>query len=397
MGAGSRAALALSAGLACSLPVALWLLARRRPKRRDAIVDAFRRRIQQLVAGLNRIDADEDATPPPQTPPQTPRKEQRDPEEAYAFKYRLDLQGDNITLAAEALAWVQCRRAVADMCASHHLKEITCGTIVYDGAIEATTAAPCVARFLHGLASIDNVEILVKALAAARSHVDAQRPRRSLIATLVKGDEVFDVALAKDAKVAFDDVSIFLSSKKKKIGYVLCRVESGPRLVLRGLHVDEKRRGEGLATLLVRLWLAVARELGCGVTTQAIDKPVVAVILEAAGLEPRSSKFEVKVARDAQNRTVVWSHSTDARSLFSRRFESSQGFRVKDEGEMSPKRNVRRAHVRTTFSLGDRAPEPLRGISWRAARLIAFANGVPALKRRLRAGEGVASPPRSIR
>ena len=73
----------------------------------------------------------------------------------------------------------------------------------------------------------------------------------------------------------------------------MCRVESGPRLVLRGLHVDEKRRGEGLATLLVRLWLAVADELGCGITTQAIDKPVVAVILEAAGLEPRSSKFEV--------------------------------------------------------------------------------------------------------
>ncbi len=386
MGAGSRAALALSAGLACSLPVALWLLARRRPKRRDAIVDAFRRRIQQLVAGLNRIDADEDATPPPQTPPQTPRKPaQRDPEQAYAFKYRLDLQGDNITLAAEALAWVQCRRAVADMCASHHLKEITCGTIVYDGTIAPTSAAPCVARFLHGLA-------------AARSHVDAQRPRRSLIATLAKGEEVFDVALAKDAKVAFDDVSIFLSSKKKKIGYVLCRVESGPRLVLRGLHVDEKRRGEGLATLLVRLWLCIAQELGCGITTQAIDKPVIAMILEGAGLEPRSSKFEVKVARDAQNRTVVWSHSTDARSLFSRRFESSQGFRVKDEGEMSPKRNVRRAHVRTTFALPlDRAPEPLQGISWRAARLVAFANGVPALKRRLRAGEGVASPPRSIR
>jgi len=269
---------------------------------------------------------------------------------------------------------------------------------VYDGAIEATTAAPCVARFLAGLASVDNVEILVKALAAARSHVDAQRPRRSLIATLARGDEVFDVALAKDAKVAYDDVSIFLSAKKKKIGYVLCRVESGPRLVLRGLHVDEKRRGEGLATLLVRLWLCIAQELGCGITTQAIDKPVVAVILEAAGLEPRSSKFEVKVARDAQNRTVVWSHSTDARSLFSRRFESSQGFRVKDEGEMSPKRNVRRAHVRTTFALPlDRAPEPLQGISWRAARLIAFANGVPALRRRLRAGEGVASPPRSIR
>ena len=399
MGAGSRAALALSAGLACSLPVALWLLARRRPKRRDAIVDAYKQHIQALVARLrNLIAADEPPTPPPQTPPQTPRKEQRDPEEAYAFSYRLDLQGDNITLAAEAVAWVQCRRAVADACASHHLKEITCGTIVYDGTIAATSAAPCVARFLHGLASVDNVEILVKALAAARAHVDAQRPRRSLVATLAKGEEVFDVALAKDAKVAFDDVSIFLSAKKKKIGYVLCRVESGPRLVLRGLHVDEKRRGEGLATLLVRLWLAVAEELGCGVTTQAIDKPVVAMILEAAGLEPRSSKFEVKVARDAQNRTVVWSHSTDARSLFSRRFESSQGFRVKPDGEMSPKRNVRRAHVRTTFSLpDDGAPEPLRGISWRAARLVAFANGVPALRRRLRAGEGVASPPRSIR
>ena len=53
---------------------------------------------------------------------------------------------------------------------------------------------------------------------------------------------------------------------------------------------------------------------------------------------------------------------------------------------MSPKRNVRRAHVRTTFALPlDRAPEPLQGISWRAARLVAFANGVPALRRRLRA------------
>ena len=104
-----RPALALIAGLAAAAPVALWLLARRRPKRRDAIVDAFRRRIQQLVAGLNRIDADEDAAPPPQTPPQTPRKEQRDPEEAYTYNYRLDLQGDNITLAAEAVAWVQCR------------------------------------------------------------------------------------------------------------------------------------------------------------------------------------------------------------------------------------------------------------------------------------------------
>ena len=289
-----RPALALIAGLAAAAPVALWLLARRRPKRRDAIVDAYKQHIQALVARLRNLIAGEDKPPtPPQTPPQTPRKEQRDPEEAYTYNYRLDLQGDNITLAAEAVAWVQCRRAVADMCASHHLKELTSETIVYDGAIERTSAAPCVARFLHGLAAVDNVEILVKALAAARSHVDAQRPRRSLIATLAKGEEVFDVALAKDAKVAFDDVSIFLSAKKKKIGYVLCRVESGPRLVLRGLHVDEKRRGEGLATLLVRLWLCIAQELGCGITTQAIDKPVVAVILEAAGLEPRSSKFEV--------------------------------------------------------------------------------------------------------
>ena len=212
-----RPALALIAGLAAAAPVALWLLARRRPKRRDAIVDAYKQHIQALVARLRNLIADEDKPPtPPQTPPQTPRKLAQDPEEAYAFKYRLDLDGDNITLAAEALAWVQCRRAVADACASHHLKEITCGTIVYDDTIAPTSAAPCVARFLHGLAAVDNVEILVKALAAARSHVDAQRPRRSLIATLAKGEEVFDVALAKDAKVAFDDGSIFLSAKKKK-------------------------------------------------------------------------------------------------------------------------------------------------------------------------------------
>ena len=111
------------------------------------------------------------------------------------------------------------------------------------------------------------------------------------------------------------------------------------------------------------------------------------VYYDSPASRPHGRVTQVKVARDAQNRTVVWSHSTDARSLFSRRFESSQGFRVKADGEMSPKRNVRRAHVRTTFALPlDRAPEPLQGISWRAARLVAFANGVPALRRRLRAG-----------
>ena len=94
-----RPALALMAGLAAAAPVALWLLARRRPKRREELADAFQRHIQQLVAGLrNVIAADEDATPPPQTPPQTPRKEQRDPEEAYTYNYRLDLQGDNLSL-----------------------------------------------------------------------------------------------------------------------------------------------------------------------------------------------------------------------------------------------------------------------------------------------------------
>ena len=121
-----RPALALVAGLAAAAPVALWLLARRRPKRRDAIVDAYKQHIQALVARLRQFIADEDKPPtPPQTPPQTPRKEQRDPEEAYTYNYRLDLQGDNITLAAEAVAWVQCRRAVADACASHHLKELS--------------------------------------------------------------------------------------------------------------------------------------------------------------------------------------------------------------------------------------------------------------------------------
>ena len=78
------------------------------------------------------------------------------------------------------------------------------------------------------------------------------------------------------------------------------------------------------------------------------------VYYDSPASRPHGRVTQVKVARDAQNRTVVWSHSTDARSLFSRRFESSQGFRVKDEGEMSPKRNVRRAHVRTTFCAASR-------------------------------------------
>ena len=47
-----RPALALVAGLAAAAPVALWLLARRRPKRREAVVDAYKQHIQGLVAQL---------------------------------------------------------------------------------------------------------------------------------------------------------------------------------------------------------------------------------------------------------------------------------------------------------------------------------------------------------
>ena len=52
-----RPALALIAGLAAAAPVALWLLARRRPKRRDAIVDAYKQNIQALVARLRNLIA----------------------------------------------------------------------------------------------------------------------------------------------------------------------------------------------------------------------------------------------------------------------------------------------------------------------------------------------------
>lgn len=152
---------ALCAGLAAAAPVALWLLARRRPKERAAIVAAWDRRVRALVARLRTlIAADEEAAaPPPRTPPRTP---QRDPPEAYAFAYRLDLQGDAVALAAEAVAWVSCKRAVADACQAHRVPELTNAALTFDLPVGPTTAPPCVARFLAGLAAHDDCAVLVK-------------------------------------------------------------------------------------------------------------------------------------------------------------------------------------------------------------------------------------------
>ena len=75
-----RPALALVAGLAAAAPVALWLLARRRPKRRDAIVDAYKQHIQALVARLRNLiaaDKDDAATPPRSRKPWPPQQQRR--------------------------------------------------------------------------------------------------------------------------------------------------------------------------------------------------------------------------------------------------------------------------------------------------------------------------------
>lgn len=148
---------ALCAGLAAAAPVALWLLARRRPKERAAIVAAWDRRVGALVARLRTlIAADEEAAAPP------PRTPQRNPPEVYAFAYRLDLQGDAVALAAEAVAWVSCKRAVADACQAHRVPELTNAALTHDLPVGPTTAPPCVARFLAGLAAHDDCAVLVK-------------------------------------------------------------------------------------------------------------------------------------------------------------------------------------------------------------------------------------------
>ena len=203
--------------------------------------------------------------------------------------------------------------------------------------------------------------------------------------------EDWDVALAADAATSFEGFSIFLSRGRAKVGYVLCRVERGPTLVLRGLHVAARRRGEGLATFLVHIWLGLARELGCAARSARIDKPVLCLVLAAAGLVPDKRALAVRVAREEEGGAVVWSESDargDANDIFSKQFRGSQRLRVKARGEAAPA-DARTAYVRAVFSFPRGArPPPLAGAAWRPARLVAFANGLPTLRERLRTGEG---------
>ena len=125
------------------------------------------------------------------------------------------------------------------------------------------------------------------------------------------------MALVKDAKVAFDDVSIFLSSKKRRSATCCVAGRGRPPTRTKGFTCRrEARRGEGLATLLVKLWLCIAQELGCGINNAGHRQARrCRYFWRAAGLEPRSSKFEVDAASEARAEPVV---EVDAMSRASR-------------------------------------------------------------------------------
>jgi len=306
-------------------------------------------------------------------------------------------------LACELLCWSSCEAALVSFCASRGLdvEALNVRGRLVGGACGGP--APAVGRFRAAMFTAAP-HASVSALAACRaSVVRAAGSRRTLVATAARRGAVYDVALSRDRSAAIEGLIVYVSRGGDRVGAVLVAVEAGeaagpPTLVLRGASVAETARGRGHAVLVVAIFLALADELGAAAATRAIDKPLLALALSAAGLSPVKTSWGVYVARDPRNgargAALVWAADTgrDARCIFSNALCKSQRLRVKAPDEPPPE-DARLAHVKTAY-FRCRSPAPAAttappDLTWYPARLLAFANGIPDLRRHLlRADDG---------
>ena len=243
----------------------------------------------------------------------------------------------------------------------------------------------------------------------------AAPPARCLVGSLTdpRSGRTFDIVCCHDKSTALAALSILLTEgnahrkRGRKVGYLLAGVDDDGGLALRGLHIAEASRGQGLSKLLLSCWLLLCFKLGVHPRTRTMDKPLVALALQSLGFEPVRTTWPVEVAglpllsagkassssassssSCTAGRALIWAENLQRlRSLFSKNVCRTQRIEI---SEVRPAQS-RRTFVRTAFA----APDNLAALRARlhtrlgghhvffAARLVAFACTFAGLRARL--------------
>lgn len=129
-------------------------------------------------------------------------------------------------------------------------------------------------------------------------------PLRSLVGEVLdaRWARLFDVALNRDRLDGHSRFTMILGSareKGKQFARVLGEVDADGQPYLRGMHVHEDERGQGLSKLVLLTWLLLCFKcFDRAPRTRLIDKPLIALALHSLGFVADDQSWPVFVAAD---------------------------------------------------------------------------------------------------
>ena len=268
-----------------------------------------------------------------------------------------------------------------------HLLETAYADLACRGRLEQhladrATTLPLVPRFLTILA-LAAAHGATEGAAIARSLAADAGPSRPPRRSLVGSVEGYDVALLRDKLDGHERFSLILGNDRKKgakAARILCEVDEAA-IHVRGVEVAEEQRGRGLAKLALGTLAALGVLVDAEIRARPQTKPVVARALTSLGFRPVDASWPILIAPGAGGRTAVCpADPTDARVHFS--FAQIRAQRL--DVVAAPPPGAKPTFVRTAFVHPDTAALAATvPAEFYAARLLAFAGTVEALRPRL--------------
>ena len=191
------------------------------------------------------------------------------------------------------------------------------------------------------------------------------------------------MALLRDKLDGHERFSLILGNDRKKgakAARILCEVDEFA-IHVRGVEVAEEQRGRGLAKLALGTLAALGVLVDADVRARPQTKPVVARALTSLGFRPVDASWPILIAPGDGGRTVVCpADPADARVHFS--FAQIRAQRL--DVVAAPPPGAKPTFVRTAFVHPDTAALAATvPAEFYAARLLAFAGTVEALRPRL--------------
>jgi tRNA A64-2'-O-ribosylphosphate transferase len=189
------------------------------------------------------------------------------------------------------------------------------------------------------------------------------------------------VGLQVDKNPDYNCIKLIALSAGRKIAYMLLEHPPTPEATscLRGMLVNNDYRGHGVSTLLVATWLRLCLNAGMTPSTNRIDKPLIALVLQKFGFVPAQGSVSVIVGSSGEDgKLVVWS-SVGLSGTFSHRDLRTHNMVIADK---QPAGGVTVA-VQTSFTMEVSIDELTARIDRLLRNRLTFAAGPEPLRRAL--------------